>query len=141
MTARARATVAVPLPTRPRRSLRLLPTPAVRSTRRRRRWVLVALSLIAAFFAVIYSRIALDRSAFVQNEIERSISIEEARYWELRLEVTELQAPDRIAGVAEEMGLVFPDQVLTVSVPGLGDPGPGIEERWVDLKALLSAQR
>ena len=139
MTAPARATVAVPLPTPPRPGLRLLDVPAGR-TRRRRMWIVVVATIVLAFFVLIFSRTALDRSAFVLNELEAEIAREEARYWELRLEVSELQSPDRIAGLAEEMGLVFPDDVRTIDVPGLGDPGPGIEERWVDLKVLLSAQ-
>ena len=66
--------------------------------------------------------------------------MEEARYWELRLQVTDLQSPARIADLADEMGMVYPAELHTIEVPGLGDPGPGSEERWADLKALLGAQ-
>jgi hypothetical protein len=100
-------------------------------------FTLVAFSL---FFLLLVSRITLDRSAFTIQEIERRIAAEEARYWELRLEVTRLQDPERIAGLAAEMGMVYPADLRSVEVPGLGAPGPGIEERWASLKTLLSAQ-
>jgi hypothetical protein len=66
--------------------------------------------------------------------------VEEARYWDLRLQVTELRAPERISSLAAEMGMVYPETVRTIEVPGLGESGTGVEERWIDLKALLGAQ-
>ncbi len=103
-------------------------------------WVLLGVVLSAAFFLLIYSRIALDRSAFVLQEINRQMEVEEARYWELRLEAAELQAPERIVARAQEMGLVYPESVQTIEVPGMGSSGTGAEDRWADLKALLGAQ-
>ena len=114
--------------------------PATRRRGRRRYWVLLVAALTAAFLVSVYARIALDRSAFVVTDIEQLIVAEEARYWNLRLQVTELQAPERISSLAVEMGMVYPETVLTIEVPGLGESGPGVEERWIDLKALLGAQ-
>lgn len=102
--------------------------------------VLLAIAVFALFLLLILSRIALDRGAFVIQDLERQIATEEARYWELRLQVSELRDPGRIARMAEEMGMVYPTEVFSIEVPGLGAPGPGIEERWVSLKAVLSAQ-
>jgi cell division protein FtsL len=117
----------------------------VGGTRVRRRprvgaWVLLAVVLSAAFFLLIYSRIALDRSAFVLQEVTRQMEVEDARYWQLRLEAAELQAPERIVARAQEMGLVYPGSVQTIEVPGMGSLGSGAEDRWADLKALLGAQ-
>ncbi|MEX0826605.1 MAG: hypothetical protein WD184_07665 [Acidimicrobiia bacterium] len=111
------------------------------TTRRRRigGWIGLAIALSAMFLLLVSSRIALDRAAFVLEDYEVRIAAEEARYWELRLQVTELQSAARIATIAAEMGMVYPDRILTIEVPGLGGPGPGIEDRWIDLKALLSA--
>lgn len=114
--------------------------PGTRRRGRRRYWVLLVAALTAAFLVSVYARIALDRSAFVVTDIERQITVEEARYWDLRLQVTELQAPERISSLALEMGMVYPEIVRTIEVPGLGESGPGVEERWIDLKALLGAQ-
>jgi hypothetical protein len=110
---------------------------------RRRRvggWIGVSFIVAAVFFLMISMRVALDRNAFVLNDIRGQITVEESRYWELRLRVAELQSPARIAGRAAEMGMVYPTEIATLEVPGLGDPGPGGEDRWVDLKTLLSAQ-
>jgi cell division protein FtsL len=111
------------------------------TTRRRRigGWIGLAIALSAMFLLLVSSRIALDRAAFVLEDYEVRIAAEEARYWELRLQVTELQSAERIATIAAEMGMVYPDRIFTIEVPGLGGPGPGIEDRWIDLKALLSA--
>ncbi len=103
-------------------------------------WVALAITVAASFFLLISSRIALDRSAFVLEDVQGDIATQEARYWDLRLQVTDLRSPERIAQKATEMGMVYPADLHTVTVPGLGDPGPGVEERWADLKALLGAQ-
>jgi cell division protein FtsL len=114
-------------------------------TRRRRAprlrgWLLLAFTVLVAFLGLVYSRIALDRSAFVLDEIQQEMAAQEERYWELRLEVARLQEPDRIIGLAEEMGLVYPVEVRTVEVPGVGGTGTEGDDRWVDLKAILSAR-
>lgn len=114
--------------------------PGTRRRGKMRYWVMLVAVLVAAFLASVYARIALDRSAFVVTDLERRVEVEQARYWDLRLQVTEMQSPERIAQQAAEMGMVYPDVVETVLVPGLGGPGPGVDERWVDLKALLGAQ-
>jgi cell division protein FtsL len=114
--------------------------PGSRGRGRQRYWILLGLILAAAFLVSIYARIALDRSVFVVTDIEQQIATEENRYWDLRLEVTELQSPERISMLATEMGMVYPETISTVDVPGLGGPGPGVDERWIDLKALLGAQ-
>ncbi|MFQ5947250.1 MAG: hypothetical protein ACE5KX_00135 [Acidimicrobiia bacterium] len=113
---------------------------AGRAASRLRPWLVFCVMVVVAFFLLIYSRVALDRSAFVLAELERQMTVDEARYWELRLETAELQAPDRIRSLAEAMGLVYPEEVRTVVVPGLGEGGSEADDRWVDLKPLLSAQ-
>ncbi|MBM3694476.1 MAG: hypothetical protein FJW79_00860 [Actinobacteria bacterium] len=103
-------------------------------------WGLLAVVVLAAFFLLIYSRVSLDRSAFVLQEVHREMAAEEERYWRLRLTVAELQAPERIVAQAREMGLAYPAAVETIEVPGVGVSGRGAEDRWADLKALLGAQ-
>lgn len=128
------------IPVRRRPEFHVVFGPGTRRRGRIRYWVLLAVALAAAFLLLVYSRIALDHSAFVLEDVERQIAVQEARYWELRLQVTELQAPERVASIATELGMVYPDEVITIDVPGLGSPGPGVEDRWVELKALLGAQ-
>ena len=103
-------------------------------------WVLLGIIVAGSFLLSVYARIALDQTAFVLTDIQQQIAAEEARYWELRLEVTQLQSPDLIAERAAELGMVYPDAVQSIVVPGIGGPGPDTDERWVDLKGLLSAQ-
>lgn len=130
----------VRVPARRRTEFHVVLGPGVRRHGRVRYWLLLAVSVAAAFLVLVSSRIALDRSAFVLDELEGRIVAEEARYWELRLQVTELQSPERIAALAAELGMVYPERVVEIEVPGLGSPGPGVEDRWVELKALLGAQ-
>ena len=137
MTAPARS-VPLPLPRTP--GLRVLPGAAARPAPRLGAWLVLTVVVLAAFFLLIYSRIALDRSAFVLEEISRQTAVEETRYWELRLESARLQSPERIVARAQEMGMVYPDQVETLEVAGVESAAFGAEERWADLKALLAAQ-
>ena len=70
--------------------------------------------VIALFFAMIYLRIALDRSAFELDELERTIELEESRTLDLRLEIAELQDPIRIANEAERLGMTHPEERRTI---------------------------
>jgi len=135
MTAPARS---LPLPRTA--GLRVVPGAAARPHPRVGPWLLLTVVVLAAFFLLIYSRIALDRSAFILDEIGRQTAVEETRYWELRLESARLQSPERIVARAQELGMVYPDQVQTLEIAGVGSPATGAEERWADLKALLAAQ-
>ena len=110
---------------------------------RRRRiggWIALVFAAAALFFVMISARIALDRTAILLEDVRTQIADEESRYRELRLQLAELQSPERVAAAAAEMGMVYPEQTFTVMVPGLGEPGPGGEPVWADLKGLLSAQ-
>ncbi len=128
-------------PLRPRRrDFHVVVGPGARRRGSVRYWVLLTAALTATFLLLVYSRIALDRRAFLLEDIERRIELAEAEYWDLRLEVAELQSPERISGLATEMGMIYPESVQTIEVPGLGSPRPGVDERWVDLKVLLGAQ-
>ncbi len=107
---------------------------------RLRHWTIFTVIVLLAFFGMIYSRISLDRSAFVLDELRDLIAEEEARHWDLRLEVARLQAPDRITTKAGEMGLVYPTERSDLAVPGVDPDGVDPEYRWAQLRAVLSAQ-
>jgi cell division protein FtsL len=100
--------------------------------------VIFVLAVILAFFAVIYSRISLDRSAFELQKLEDAITAEEAQHWDLRVEVARLQDPDRITRIASGMGLVYPTERVTLEVGDIEvEVGDG-DYRWSELRALLS---
>ncbi|MFQ5554858.1 MAG: hypothetical protein ACE5GC_05745, partial [Acidimicrobiia bacterium] len=103
-------------------------------------WLLLVLCVVVAFFGLIVSRISLDRSAFHLEELEQRIVMEEAHHWDLRLEAARLQDPERIAALAAEMGLVYPDERMEVDAPPVDADGVDPEYRWAQLKTLLSAQ-
>ena len=128
----------LPLPGSP--GLRVLVGARQRRTPAAGAWVFLAVVLAAAFFLLIYSRIALDRSAFVLQEIAHQTEAAEARYWQLRLEAAELQAPERIMARAQELGMVYPAQVEILEVAGMEATVSGPEDRSANIKALLGTQ-
>jgi len=77
-------------------------------------WLVIA---IVMFFTLIYSRIFLDRAAFEITNLEGLISEQESRFDELRLEVAQLESPQRIYAEAERMGMVLPAEGRTVYAP------------------------
>jgi cell division protein FtsL len=104
-----------PVPVR-RGGLRVIPgrRAGVELGLRQMAWLLLA---VLMFFALIYSRIYLDRAAFEITRLEGQISEQEARFDELRLEVAKLESPRRIYAEAEQMGMVLPNEGRTVYAP------------------------
>jgi len=80
--------------------------------------VFYTMLVIALFFAMIYLRIALDRTAFELDGLERSITLEESRQLDLRLTIAELQDPVRIASEAERIGMTTPDERIPIVISG-----------------------
>ena len=107
---------------------------------RLRGWVVFTLAAVVAFMALIYSRTLLDRSAFVIDDLEGQIEASETRYWDLRLEVARLESPQRVIRAAEGMGLVYPSERQSVQVTAVGEGSGEVDENWLELKPLLSAQ-
>jgi cell division protein FtsL len=103
-------------------------------------WIIFALAVVVAFFGLIYSRISLDQSAFVLEDLEQQIATEEARHWDLRVDVARLQSPDRITSVAQDMGMIYPAELASLEVEGVDATELDPEYRWAQLKALLTAQ-
>jgi len=76
---------------------------------------------VAVFFSMIYLRIAMDRSAFELDTVNDQIVLEESRTLDLRLELAKLQDPQRIATQASQIGLVYPEEQVTLVVTGTRD--------------------
>lgn len=114
-----------------------------RRLRRRRglgSWMLFVLIVVVAFYGLIFSRISLDRSAFELDELQEQIAAEEARHFELRVEVAELMDPDRIATAATHLGMVYPTERNELTADVVPQPDVQQELRWAQLRTLLSAQ-
>ncbi|MBT8212558.1 MAG: hypothetical protein KJN71_05365 [Acidimicrobiia bacterium] len=130
---------AAPFPVR-RRSGRANPS-AAPTRRSLHPFIVFTAAVVAAFFAVILIRTSLDTAAFRLDELNAQIEAEESRHWELRLEIARLQAPDRIESAASAMGMVYPEDRSILAVAGVGEfEGADPDERWGELKSLLSAQ-
>lgn len=102
-------------------------------------WITFTTLVVVAFFALIFSRTALDRSAFELQEVQSRIFEEQARYERLRLDVARLESPTRIEPLAREMGLVFPGDVISLTAPGVIEDLDDPEQRWAELKSILTA--
>jgi hypothetical protein len=102
--------------------------------------VIFTMAVILVFFAVIYSRISLDRTAFELQSLDREIAAEKEHHWNLRVEYARLQAPDLITQRAAALGLVYPDDRYTIEISGMVDANGGPEDRWMALRALFVEQ-
>jgi len=103
-------------------------------------WVVYTIFAIVAFFGLIYSRTALDESAFQLQQIQTQTAEQQERFQQLRLEVARLKSPERIVPAAQDMGLVFPEDVTPVVASGVVVlENNDLEERWTEVKSILSA--
>lgn len=103
--------------------------------------VIMALALVVAFFAIIFSHARLTESSFELDELSRAIDLEQARFEELRLEVARLSSPARIGPEAERLGMVLPDpaalQPITAHI--LSDATHDDAAHWAAVKPIVTA--
>ncbi len=111
----------------------------VRRPPRVRSWLVFALAVIVAFFGLIFSRISLDRSAFVLEDFEVQIADEEARRGDLRLEVARLRDPRRISSLADDMGLVYPAERISLRLSPVKSEGEAPESQLARLRSSPAA--
>jgi cell division protein FtsL len=97
--------------------LRVIPGRSHNPARLSLRQLTLLTMAVAMFFALIYSRIFLDSAAFELTNLEGLISEQESRFDELRLEVAQLESPERIYAEAQAMGMVLPEEGRTVYAP------------------------
>jgi len=95
--------------------------------------------VMAVFFAMIFLRIALDRTAFELESFERQIATEQSRQLDLRLELAQLQDPLRIATEATRMGLTYPEDRVAIIVDDLALEPP-LASGSQPLQALVNRQ-
>ncbi len=105
----------------PQRPLQPRTRRATRAAHRRARprvrpLAVFVLAVVLAFFAMIYSRISLDRTAFELQELDHEITQEQQLMDRLRVQTARRLDPIGITRRAEEMGLVFPDERLPLIV-------------------------
>jgi hypothetical protein len=105
-----------------------------------RPFLIFTIAVILVFFAVTYSRISLDRTAFELQRLDREIAGEQDRHWDLRVDYARLQAPELITQRAAALGLVYPEDRQTIEISGMANAVGGPEDRWMDLRALFVEQ-
>jgi cell division protein FtsL len=90
--------------------------------------VVLTVSLFGALFGVAVSHAMLIESQMDLEQLDERASSEQARYERLRLDVAQLESPDRIAREAQDrLGMVPADDVvwLTPDQPAPADDGDG----------------
>ena len=85
------------------------------------------LLVVFTFLAMVWSRTLLDEGAFQLADLQTRIEQETIRNRLLRLEVARLENPDRMASLAEPLGLFYPDEVVHIQVPGVAPREPGFD--------------
>jgi cell division protein FtsL len=84
-------------------------------------WMMMVIIGVAAFLGLGFARTSLDKSAFELDRLNRAIAEQEAMNEQLRLEIARMESPARIAPLAEELGLVIPQNTHQLLVD-LGGP-------------------
>ncbi|MDE0232397.1 MAG: hypothetical protein OXI56_05420 [bacterium] len=109
--------------------LRLISTGTTTSTRGPSVLMLLAFVLLVVFtfLGMVWSRTLLDEGAFQLADLQTRIEQETIRNRLLRLEVARLENPDRMASLAEPLGLFYPDEVVHIQVPGVAPREPGFD--------------
>lgn len=97
--------------------------------------MLFVLGVVALFFAMIYLRISLDQTAFELDRIQTEMSFEQSSRLDLRYDLAVLQDPLRIATEAQRIGLVLPDERVSVFVD-LSVTDGQVLERDIPVRAL-----
>ena len=119
--------------------------------------VLITAALFATLLAVAVAHTVLVEGQVRLDELDAQLSTEQARYQELRLEVAEMESPDRVVRVAQEQGMVAPDDLKYLQPPApdpstvgpttgddsepAADPTVGADpdRAWSEVKPLLEA--
>ena len=119
-----------PAPSSSRNSpLRLISTGTTTSARGPSVLMLLAFVLLVVFtfLGMVWSRTLLDEGAFQLADLQTRIEQETIKNRLLRLEVARLENPDRMASLAEPLGLFYPDEVVHIQVPGVAPRQPGFD--------------
>jgi cell division protein FtsB len=133
-----------------RRHLRVVPEAGRRLRISPRTGVVLTVSLFGALFGVAVSHAMIIESQMDLEQLDDRAATEQARYERLRLDVAELESPDRIVHEAQDrLGMVPADDTvwLTPDQPAPSDGSSGREDTtadtpatsWADIKPYLES--
>jgi cell division protein FtsL len=99
-----------------------------------------------ALFAVVASYAYLAQTQFRVSSLQKQQREAQRTYEQLRLDVAELTAPERIVSSAQRLGMIQPERVtylqVTEPLPTASDPTAAVlSDGWTNVKADLGHQR
>jgi cell division protein FtsL len=108
--------------------------PARRAVDPRRRarlmTAIVVLVVVGSLFGLVASHVVLTQGQFRLEQLEQQSADAQARYERLRLQVAQLESPERIVAAAQErLGMVPPPGVTYLSPTGVEDGASQQEEQ------------
>ena len=122
-------------------------TLSTRGRRRRARRFGAALSVIlfVAVFGVVAAHVLLTQRQFRLERMEQQAAAAEARYERLRLDVAQLESPERIVAAAQQLGMAPPVAVTYVAstrpTPAARTERSAPNGEWATVKSHLAASR
>jgi cell division protein FtsL len=101
-------------------------------------WVVFSMVAIVAFLGMVATRTSLDRSAIELARIEADIAEARTTNQLLRLEIGRLESPARVAPLATEMGMIYPDHSQRLLVAGV-HRGDSSDPRWAEIGRMAAS--
>ena len=100
----------------------------------------------AALLTVVASYAYMAQQQIQVDRLQAERAAQQRTYEQLRLQVAQLTAPERIIGAAHQLGMITPDQVTYIQVteplPAASDPTAAVlSEGWRNVKADLAKPR
>lgn len=102
-------------------------------------WIVYTVVAAVAFFGLIYSQTRLNASAIKINEIQQAIEVEQEQFETLQLQIARLESPALVVPAAEELGMVFPTDMVALTASGVVGTDEGAGERLAELESVLTA--
>lgn len=96
--------------------LRILPGRKLRRKPSMAPWMIMALLAVVAFLGLGLARTSLDKTAFELADLNKQMDQQVALNQQLRLEAARLGNPARIAPLAEDLGMILPDETTELLV-------------------------
>jgi hypothetical protein len=128
----------------PRRTLRLVETPARRVRRRRRHLGGAAFLTVVALLTIVAFHVWLAQRQLTIDTLQRQTDAAEHRYEQVRLQHAQLSSPGRVIARAAQLGLVAPagppvPVPVTGAAPSRAAQSSGTLDGWTTVKPTLGA--
>jgi cell division protein FtsL len=80
------------------------------------------LAALAGVFALVLVHVELTAHQLTLVRLQKQADAQQERYMKLRLEVAQLQSPERVVAQAQQLGMVPPVTITYVTASGDGAP-------------------